>query len=176
MGASEFDDTVNGDLLFSLGSILIVLCFITVHTGSFFLGGFGMLQILMSMPASLFIYRTVCGVDFITQLHVLSVYLVLGIGADDLFVFYDAWLQVSPCSKHGQSCRMMALITSDCGVMRSRESNRPDHDAWLQSAYEVPKISCSGRSAAALFLKRSHTEVAVRCRLSQRGRCSRVVP
>ena len=27
------------------------------------------------------------------QLHVLAIYLVLGIGADDLFVFYDAWLQ-----------------------------------------------------------------------------------
>ena len=25
--------------------------------------------------------------------HVLAVYLVLGIGADDLFVFYDAWIQ-----------------------------------------------------------------------------------
>eukprot|EP01050_Picozoa_sp_SAG11_P004863 SAG11_NODE_322_length_10757_cov_2.841809_4_plen_494_part_00 len=93
MGASEFDDTVSSDLLYSLGSILIVLCFLVFHTGSFFLGGFGMLQILMSMPTSLFIYRTICGVDFLTQLHVLSVYLVLGIGADDLFVFFDAWRQ-----------------------------------------------------------------------------------
>ena len=32
-------------------------------------------------------------VEFVTQMHVLSIYLVLGIGADDLFVFYDAWVQ-----------------------------------------------------------------------------------
>ena len=44
-----------------------------MHTGSFFLGGFGMLQILLSMPLSLFIYRTVFGIEFVTQLHVLSV-------------------------------------------------------------------------------------------------------
>jgi hypothetical protein len=33
------------------------------------------------------------GIEFLTNLHVLSIYLVLGIGADDLFVFYDAWMQ-----------------------------------------------------------------------------------
>jgi hypothetical protein len=93
MGANTFDQTVSGDLLFSLGSIMIVMVMLVLHTGSFFLGGWGMLQILMSMPTSLFIYRTVCGIDFVTQLHVLGVYLVLGIGADDLFVFFDAWLQ-----------------------------------------------------------------------------------
>ncbi len=52
-----------------------------------------MLQILCSMPCALFVYRTIFGVEFVTQLHVLAIYLVLGIGADDLFVFYDAWLQ-----------------------------------------------------------------------------------
>lgn len=52
-----------------------------------------MLQILLSMPCALFVYRTIFGVEFVTQLHVLAIYLVLGIGADDLFVFYDAWLQ-----------------------------------------------------------------------------------
>ena len=93
MGAGEFDDTVSGDLVYSLGSILIVMAFLVAHTGSFFLGGCGMIQILMSMPLSLFIYRTIFGVEFVTQLHVLAIYLVLGIGADDLFVFFDAWLQ-----------------------------------------------------------------------------------
>ena len=93
MGSDEFNQTISSDLFFSIGSILIVLCFLIVHTRSFFLGGCGMLQILMSMPCSLFIYRTILGVEFVTQLHVLSIYLVLGIGADDLFVFYDAWMQ-----------------------------------------------------------------------------------
>lgn len=37
------------------------------------------------MPMALFIYRTVFKVEFVTQLHVLAIYLVLGIGADDLF-------------------------------------------------------------------------------------------
>jgi hypothetical protein len=64
-----------------------------IHSKSFFLGGFGMLQVLCSLPIALFLYRTVAGITFITQMHILSIYLVLGIGADDLFVFYDAWIQ-----------------------------------------------------------------------------------
>lgn len=45
MGAGEFNDTISGDLLWSIGSILIVLFFICLHTRSFFLGGFGMIQV-----------------------------------------------------------------------------------------------------------------------------------
>jgi hypothetical protein len=37
MGAGEFNDTIDGDLLWSIGSILIVLCFLVFHTRSFFL-------------------------------------------------------------------------------------------------------------------------------------------
>ena len=92
-GYSIFDDTVSADLNWAGGSIVFVLIVLCLHTGSFFLGGLGMLQILFSLPTALFFYRTLLQIEFVTQMHVLSIYLVLGIGADDLFVFFDAWVQ-----------------------------------------------------------------------------------
>ena len=92
-GHDFFGDMISSDLSYALGSIIFVLCIMCFHSKSFFLGGFGMLQVLCSLPIALFLYRTVAGITFITQMHILSIYLVLGIGADDLFVFYDAWIQ-----------------------------------------------------------------------------------
>jgi hypothetical protein len=43
----------------------------------------------------------------VTQLHVLAIYLVLGIGADDLFVFYDAW-----CALRGKYARVYTSLVS----------------------------------------------------------------
>lgn len=92
-GHNFFEDMISADLSYALGSIMFVLFIMCIHSKSFFLGGLGMIQVLCSLPIALFLYRTVAGITFITQMHILSIYLVLGIGADDLFVFYDAWIQ-----------------------------------------------------------------------------------
>eukprot|EP01050_Picozoa_sp_SAG11_P024873 SAG11_NODE_5430_length_1563_cov_1.012295_3_plen_184_part_00 len=85
-----------------------------------------MLQILMSMPMAIFFYRTVFQIEFMTNLHVLAIYLVLGIGADDLFVFYDVRTAAAMPSRH------FAPVVIACG------SNRVCciifFQAWLQAA------------------------------------------
>eukprot|EP01052_Picozoa_sp_SAG31_P045762 SAG31_NODE_8491_length_1441_cov_4.142208_1_plen_51_part_10 len=49
------------------------------HTGSAFLGCMGMAQIVLTLPAALFFYRIVFMIPFFNQLHILAIYLVLGI-------------------------------------------------------------------------------------------------
>jgi hypothetical protein len=75
------------------GSTAISQGHITVRTQSLFLGGLGMMQIILTLPVALFVYRGVFRIAFFNQLHILAIYLVLGIGADDIFVFVDAWRQ-----------------------------------------------------------------------------------
>jgi hypothetical protein len=112
----EFTRTSYQDLLFTMASILLcvscccvrqpiaatnqaysctgsVWLYISIHTGSIFIGSLGMLQIILTLPVSLFVYRGIFRVTFFNQLHVLAIYLVLGIGADDIFVFVDGWRQ-----------------------------------------------------------------------------------
>merc|ERR1711871_1660355 len=38
-------------------------------------------------------YRAVFGITYFSQMHILAVFLVLGVGADDVFVLSDAWKQ-----------------------------------------------------------------------------------
>ena len=52
-----------------------------------------MLQILLSFPSTYFFYRIVLNIHHFGTLQVLAVYVILGIGADDIFVLYDAFMQ-----------------------------------------------------------------------------------
>merc|ERR1711871_927429 len=74
-------------------SILFVLFWMTIHTGSFFIAGMGMCQMLMTLFVSFFFYRFVFQITFFAQMQVLAIFLVLGVGADDIFVLTDAWKQ-----------------------------------------------------------------------------------
>ena len=45
----------------------------------------------MSIPLAYFFWKTVMGQERISWLQILSLYLILCVGADDLFVFSDTW-------------------------------------------------------------------------------------
>ena len=89
----EFNRVVNGDMIMTLCAIVFVFIWIWVHTGSFFLSNMSMLQIILSMPLAFLIYRFIFGINYFTQLHGCAIFLALGIGADDIFVFTDGWKQ-----------------------------------------------------------------------------------
>jgi protein dispatched 1 len=73
--------------------ILLVFVFMWVHTGSLFLSAIGMLGIILCFPFAFAIYRLVFQVRYFSPLQIMVIFLALGVGADDLFVFVDAWKQ-----------------------------------------------------------------------------------
>ena len=81
------------DLSFAIGSVLFVFCFIWYHLASFFMAGMSMLMILFSFPITYTLYGGVFQISFNDTLIQLSIFIVLGIAADDIFVFCDAWKQ-----------------------------------------------------------------------------------
>mmetsp|Transcript_8250 Transcript_8250/g.25531 ORF Transcript_8250/g.25531 Transcript_8250/m.25531 type:complete len:1071 (+) Transcript_8250:228-3440(+) len=89
----QFVEAVNSDFTFAIASIVFVWVWLCVHTSSFFIGSCGMLQILLSLPISLFWYRVVLWRRYIAIMIQLAIFVILGIGADDIFVYVDAWKQ-----------------------------------------------------------------------------------
>lgn len=85
MNQLEFKRVVNGDLMWTLASIVFVFVFMWIHTNSLFIATVGLLQIILSLPLAFFIYRFVFQIPYYTQLHILVIFLVLGVGADDIF-------------------------------------------------------------------------------------------
>ena len=88
-----FNEVVNGDVAFAIFSGIFVFCYIWFHLESFFMSCLSMLFILLSFPVSYLIYSGIFQITLRTTLNQLTIFIVLGIAADDIFVFCDAWRQ-----------------------------------------------------------------------------------
>ncbi|XP_070181261.1 protein dispatched homolog 1-like [Littorina saxatilis] len=79
------------DMKLAIGSILFIFAFILFHTRSLWVTCLGVFSIVCSFAETNLIYRVVIGFRYFGFFHVLAMFINLGIGADDLFVFWDAW-------------------------------------------------------------------------------------
>ena len=101
---SEIMMTLFDDLKYAIVSFLVVYLFTLRHIKSVFLSTFGLLQIVSTFPISLLFFKFVGvgigsspdGVIKLGVLHALSIYIMLGIGVDDIYVLIDAFRQQNP--------------------------------------------------------------------------------
>lgn len=89
----NFQKTLQNDVAFAIFSLTFVLIYIWFHLESFFMAVTSMVLILLSFPVSYFIYSGIFQVSMNTTLNQMTIFIVLGIAADDIFVFCDAWRQ-----------------------------------------------------------------------------------
>ena len=87
----EFDGLVASDTSFAVFSVLFVIIWFIFYLGSLFLALIGISLILLSFSFTAFLYQGLLRISFFTSLHTLVIFIVLGIAADDIFVFIDAW-------------------------------------------------------------------------------------
>ncbi|XP_061168958.1 protein dispatched homolog 3-like [Saccostrea echinata] len=79
------------DMLCAFGSMFVIFCFMLFHTESFWIAGFAIISILASFLGTNIIYTGILSFKYFGFFHIASIFIILGIGADDLFVFYDNW-------------------------------------------------------------------------------------
>jgi predicted RND superfamily exporter protein len=84
---------LNSDIWLAAISFLIVLLYTWFHTTSLVLALMAMAMIGLSFPVAVFLYDLFFGHADLGVLNILSVYIVLGIGVDDCYVFLDAFQQ-----------------------------------------------------------------------------------
>ena len=79
----------------SLIGLALVAIFgvVWLNTGSLFVTTLGMVQVICAFPTAVWIYDVVLQIKWSPFLNLLGMFVILGIGADDLFVFSDAWKQ-----------------------------------------------------------------------------------
>jgi hypothetical protein len=89
---SEFLGLLSHDGLLALFALVFVFFYMWFTIESFFLTCCGMMEIVMSLPIAFALWVLFLG-NLISQLQIMAIYVIIGIGADDVFIFYDAWLQ-----------------------------------------------------------------------------------
>eukprot|EP00929_Paragymnodinium_shiwhaense_P047960 TRINITY_DN2431_c0_g1_i1.p1 TRINITY_DN2431_c0_g1~~TRINITY_DN2431_c0_g1_i1.p1 ORF type:complete len:1248 (-),score=317.11 TRINITY_DN2431_c0_g1_i1:185-3928(-) len=89
---SQFLNLFRDDMILSILSLVMVWLYMWFQLESMFLASCGIFEIIFSLPVALSLW-TVILQQQITFLQMLVLYMILGIGADDVFVLYDAWQQ-----------------------------------------------------------------------------------
>ncbi|CAL1156171.1 unnamed protein product [Cladocopium goreaui] len=80
------------DGFLSFGSLISVWAYMWLMLESVFLASCGMFEIVFSLPVGMCLW-VIIGQQKIFWYQMLVIYMILGIGADDVFILYDAWLQ-----------------------------------------------------------------------------------
>ncbi|ELT97356.1 hypothetical protein CAPTEDRAFT_185181 [Capitella teleta] len=79
------------DMALAIGSMIFIAVFICVQTGSIWVGLWSVFSIFASFVGANIVYRCFLDFRYFGIFHVLAVFIILGIGADDVFVFFDNW-------------------------------------------------------------------------------------
>ena len=74
-------------------AVIIVLFVLIFQTGSVWIACCGLFEIVISFPIGLFVWVVIMQQDYVTYLMYNGVFIILGIGCDDIFVLMDAWKQ-----------------------------------------------------------------------------------
>ena len=75
-----------------IGAFLFIFCFMWFQTGSLFISAFGIGSIITSFCGANLIYNVIIGYKFFGIFNVMAIFIILGIGADDIFIFNDTWV------------------------------------------------------------------------------------
>ena len=76
------------DGLFMIFTFMSVYIMMTINVGSFFLSTFGMMMIFLNFIPAILLYRFIAGLEYFGTLCVLAMFIILSIGADNIFVKY----------------------------------------------------------------------------------------
>ncbi|XP_077977450.1 protein dispatched homolog 1-like [Glandiceps talaboti] len=111
------DKQVISDLVLVVGSCVFIFGFIWFQTKSLWITVFAVLGIMASFLSANFIYRYILDFRFFGIFHILSLFIILGIGADDVFVFMDTWTSTGFDSYSGLEYRLSDVYRRASGTM-----------------------------------------------------------
>ena len=80
------------DAFLIIFALLFVFLYFVYNLSSCFLSAAGISIIFLSFPATAVVTDGILQVKYFGSLQIIAVFLVIGIAADDIFVFYDAWI------------------------------------------------------------------------------------
>ena len=81
------------EMIIAVLVFVLVFFLILFHTGSLWIASNGFLQVFLAFFWGFTFYQVVLWRSFFPFLNLISLFLIIGIGADDLFVYLDAWKQ-----------------------------------------------------------------------------------
>jgi len=132
-----FTDQLSVDGSLAGVAFLCVFLLMWMQTSSFFISSLAFIEIFMALAVAYFIYMVLFWLPFFPFLNLVGIFIVIGIGADDVFVFMDAWKQAD----------VMMVVTEEQRARWSPKKLMAKKMAWvLQRAGGEERLSLHATS------------------------------
>lgn len=95
LALTRFERTFRKDTIYCVGALLAVFLLLTLYTRSIVLSGIAVGQVALAFPVAYVTYTYLFRIPYFGTLHLFAMYLLLGIAADDIFVFTHTWKQAA---------------------------------------------------------------------------------
>ena len=139
------------DISLAIVSLLAVALFMWLQVGSVLLTCGGMFGIVMSFCITLPTWK-IFGNETYTFMQIMVIFIVLGIGADDIFVFCDAWKQSRAHPKASRSIEARFQWSWSRAMKAMSVTSLTTGSAFiLTSLSDIPQISTFGTFAAVVI-------------------------
>lgn len=89
----EVLQALRSDIMLAAGSMTFVFLYMLFHTRSIFLSSFALLLIGLSVPLSYVVFLVLAQSQTMSIASFLSLFLIVGLGADVVFVYTDFWMK-----------------------------------------------------------------------------------
>ena len=138
------------DMAYAGASMVAVFVYLAVQLSSLFLALCGILEIFLSVPLAFAVY-SLLGFRYISFLQFMGVFIIMGIGADDIFVFYDAWKQSGTMGFSDEHERFK--FAYDRAVSAMTVTSATSAMAFFATAFSpIPTVMCFGISMGLTIL------------------------
>eukprot|EP01029_Cantina_marsupialis_P015488 TRINITY_DN3397_c0_g1_i13.p1 TRINITY_DN3397_c0_g1~~TRINITY_DN3397_c0_g1_i13.p1 ORF type:complete len:1108 (+),score=359.62 TRINITY_DN3397_c0_g1_i13:207-3326(+) len=105
------EEQLNADTMWIMGAFFFAWTYLVSMIGSFWLGTMGIGQVFMCFFSSYNIYAVILQQDYVGTFNVLAIFIILGIGADNVFVFIDTFSYSGSVPVHNKTMESRLLYT-----------------------------------------------------------------
>jgi len=88
-----FDKSVIEQGKWAFLSFIIIYIIMVLHNGSFIISAMAFGQIVLSLLLTVFLYQIIFWVPYFPFMNLVSLFVLIAIGVDDVFIYYDTWSQ-----------------------------------------------------------------------------------
>ena len=119
--STHFDLTVQGGLLnavfWAAGGLVAGSAYMMLHIRSAFITLAGLLGLFLSFPLAWFFYAGPFSLGEMGIFNFMALFIIIAIGVDDIFVFFDAWRQAGALGHASLEARMGTAYRRACHAM-----------------------------------------------------------
>ncbi|KAL3910306.1 MAG: hypothetical protein SGPRY_009105, partial [Prymnesium sp.] len=96
----------------ALVGVALMYSYMTIHLQSPILTTAGLAGVLLSFPTTWAFYSLLLRIRYMGMLNFVALFVIVGIGVDDIFVFIDAWHQAARCTQSDEERMVLAYSRS----------------------------------------------------------------